>query len=106
MTGFGALTALLAGRVEDPSSVAVAIETEKDLLVSALRAAGFTVYAINPRAVARCRERYGQAGGKSDPGDAVVLADGRITGPGGNALRQPSSHSRGTSYRGSHRVVL
>ena len=75
VTGFGALIALLADHIEDPSSVAVAIETEKGLLVAALRAAGFTVYAINPRAVARYRERYGQAGGKSDPGDAIVLAD-------------------------------
>lgn len=75
VTGFGELMALIAERVEDPTSVAVAIETEKGLLVAALRAAGFTVYAINPRAVARYRERYGQAGGKSDPGDAVVLAD-------------------------------
>jgi len=75
VTGFGALMALLADHVEDPSRVAVAIETEKGLLVAALRAAGFTVYAINPRAVARYRERYAQAGGKSDPGDAVVLAD-------------------------------
>lgn len=75
VTGFDALMALLAEHVEDPSRVAVAIETEKGLLVAALRAAGFTVYAINPRAVARYRERYGQAGGKSDPGDAVVLAD-------------------------------
>jgi hypothetical protein len=32
------------------------------------------VYPINPRAVARYRERHGQAGGKSDPGDAAVLA--------------------------------
>ena len=75
VAGFGGLLTLLANHVEDPSSVAVAIETEKGLLVAALRAAGFTVYAINPRAVARYRERYGQAGGKSDPGDAVVLAD-------------------------------
>ncbi|HEX3310840.1 MAG TPA: transposase [Streptosporangiaceae bacterium] len=36
---------------------------------------GLAVFAINPRAVARYRERYGQAGGKSDPGDAVVLAN-------------------------------
>lgn len=75
VVGFGELMALIADRVEDPTSVAVAIETEKGLLVAALRAAGFTVFAINPRAVARYRERYGQAGGKSDPGDAVVLAD-------------------------------
>jgi hypothetical protein len=37
----------------------VAIETDKGLLVAALRAAGFVVYAINPRAVARYRERHG-----------------------------------------------
>lgn len=48
----------------------VAIETDKNLLVVALADAGFTVYPINPRAVARYRERHGQAGGKSDPGDA------------------------------------
>lgn len=73
--GFGQLMALLAEHVEDPSTVPIAIETDKGLLVAALRAAGMVVYAINPRAVARYRERRGQAGGKSDPGDAMVLAD-------------------------------
>ncbi len=67
--------AILGDHAEDPSAVPVAIETDKGLLVAALRAAGLAGYAINPRAVARCRERHGQAGGKSDPGDAVVLAD-------------------------------
>ena len=67
--------ALLAEHTESPAAVPVAIETEEGLLVAALRAAGFAVYAINPRAVARYRERYAQAGGKSDPGDAIVLAD-------------------------------
>src|SRR5712692_5541190 len=70
VNGFGELMALLAEHSEDPTGVAIAIETEQGLLVAALRAAGFTVYAINPRAVARYRERYAQAGGKSDPGDA------------------------------------
>jgi len=55
--------------------VAVAIETDKNLIVAALQAAGLSVYAINPRAVARYRERSAQAGGKSDPGDAIVLAN-------------------------------
>lgn len=41
----------------------------------ALAAAGFTVYPINPRALARYRERHGQAGGKSDPADAIALAN-------------------------------
>jgi transposase len=73
--GFGELMSLLAEHAERPAEVPVAIETDKGLLIAALLASGFVVYAINPRAVARYRERHGQAGGKSDPGDAVVLAD-------------------------------
>jgi transposase len=73
--GFAELLAAVAEHSEQSEDVAVAIETDKGVLVAALQAAGFTVYGINPRAVARYRERHGQAGGKSDPGDAVVLAD-------------------------------
>ena len=40
-----------------------------------LVAAGYQVYAINPLAVARYRDRHNVAGAKSDPGDAKVLAD-------------------------------
>ena len=65
---------LLAEHADDPASVPVAIETDKNLIVTALQAAGLTVFAINPRAVARYRERHGQSGKKSDPGDAAVLA--------------------------------
>jgi transposase len=72
--GFTDLVTLIAEHGGDAASVPVAIETDKNLIVVALLAAGFTVYPINPRAVARYRERHGQAGGKSDPGDAVVLA--------------------------------
>jgi transposase len=75
ITGFGQLVALLAEHAPEPTAIEVAIESDKGLLVAALRAAGFVVFAINPRAAARYRERYGQAGGKSDPGDAVVLAN-------------------------------
>jgi hypothetical protein len=77
VAGFGRLLTMLAEYAPDgePSAVEVAIETDKGLLVAALVAAGVRVFAINPRAVARYRERYGQAGGKSDPGDAVVLAN-------------------------------
>ncbi len=73
-TGFGTLLTLIAdhgGSVEDTP---IAIETDKNLLVVALADAGFALYPINPRAVARYRERHGQAGSKSDPGDAAVLA--------------------------------
>jgi len=75
LPGFTELMALLAEHTEDPTSVPVAIETDKNLIVVALQAAGFTVFAINPRAVARYRERHGQSGKKSDPGDAALLAD-------------------------------
>ena len=66
---------LIAEHGGSPEDTPIAIETDKNLLVVALAGAGFTVYPINPRAVARYRERHGQAGGKSDPGDAAVLAD-------------------------------
>ena len=51
--GFGELLTLLTEHTPDPTAVSVAIETDKGLLVAALQAAGFVVYAINPRAVAR-----------------------------------------------------
>lgn len=73
--GFGDLLGLLAEYTDDPTEVPVAIETDKNLLIVALQAVDVTVYAINPRAVARYRERYGQAGGKTDTADAIVLAD-------------------------------
>jgi hypothetical protein len=70
-TGFNKLLALIAEHEGSAQDTPVSIETDKNLLVVALVEAGFTVYPINPRAVARYRERYGQAGGKSDPGDAA-----------------------------------
>ncbi|MEX5638065.1 IS110 family transposase, partial [Parafrankia sp. FMc2] len=75
IAGFTGLMTLLAAHTDDPTTVPVAIETDKNLLVVALQSAGLTLFAINPRAVARYRERHGQAGTKSDPGDARVLAD-------------------------------
>src|SRR4051794_29272248 len=75
ITGFGQLVELLAEHAAEPTAIEIAIESDKGLLVATLRAAGFVVFAINPRAVARHRELYDQAGGKSDPGDAVVLAN-------------------------------
>lgn len=73
-TGFSELLDLIAENGGSPEQTPVAIETDKNLIVVALAGAGFTIYPINPRAVARYRERHGQAGGKSDPGDAAVLA--------------------------------
>jgi transposase len=53
----------------------VAIETPRGLLVAALRATGRQVFAINPMAVARYRERHTVSRKKSDHGDAMVLAN-------------------------------
>ncbi len=74
-TGFGRLLELIAECGGGPGITPVALETDKHLLVSALQHAGFEVFAINPRAVARYRERLGQAGVKTDSRDAKVLAD-------------------------------
>jgi hypothetical protein len=57
------------------SRIPVAIETPRGLLVAALRAAGRPVYAINPMAVARYRDRHTTSRGKSDHADALVLAN-------------------------------
>lgn len=55
--------------------IPVAIETSRGLLVSCLRATGRPVFAINPLAVARYRDRHSVARRKSDAGDALVLAN-------------------------------
>lgn len=73
--GVSAFHALIAERVNDPEEVLVGIETDHGLWVTSLIAAGYRVYAINPKAVARYRERHQVGGGKSDAGDAKVLAD-------------------------------
>jgi transposase len=69
----------LIGRFADagagPGQVAVGIETDRGPWVAALIAAGYAVYAVNPRQAARYRERHGMSGAKSDAGDAHVLAD-------------------------------
>lgn len=75
LPGFTALLELIAEHGGDPEQTPVAIETDKNLFVVALAAAGFTVYPINPKALARYRERHGQSGAKSDPADATTLAN-------------------------------
>ena len=73
--GLTALLNLLAEHGDTPENrIPVAIETPRGLLVACLRAAGRTVYPINPMAVARYRDRHSVSGGKSDLGDSLVLA--------------------------------
>jgi transposase len=75
VSGVGQLHELIAEHVEDPAEVVVGIETDRGLWVGSLVAAGYQVYAVNPLAVARYRERHSQSGAKSDAADARVLAD-------------------------------
>ena len=75
LEGMTALHALLAEHAQDPSEVAVSIETERGPWVAALIGSGYRVYAINPRVAARYRERHQVGGGKSDRGDARMLAN-------------------------------
>jgi hypothetical protein len=78
--GIARLHALI-GRFTDPDDeagagqVLIGIETDRGPWVTALIAAGYRVFAINPLQVARYRERGTTSGAKSDPGDAHVLAD-------------------------------
>jgi transposase len=60
---------------DEPTDVVLGIETDRGLWVGALTAAGYQVYAINPLAVARYRDRHHVSGAKSDASDAKLLAD-------------------------------
>ena len=73
--GVGRLHELVAEHAQEPSQVLVGIETDRGLLVGSLVQAGYHVYAINPLAASRYRERHVVSRAKSDRGDAKVLAD-------------------------------
>src|SRR6478609_4224306 len=82
LAGVTRLHALIAEHLPDPDGVSdptvevvVGIETERGPWVASLIAAGYTVYAVNPRSAARYRERHSTSGAKSDAGDAHVLAE-------------------------------
>ena len=78
VAGIARLHELIAGVVAEeaePGQVAIGIETDRGPWVAALVAAGYRVFAINPRQVARYRERHGTSGAKSDAADAHTLAD-------------------------------
>jgi transposase len=62
-------------QAEAASRVKIGIETDRGPWVAALVAAGYEVYAINPKKAAEYRGRHSTSGAKSDPGDAHVLAE-------------------------------
>src|ERR1700730_17563718 len=68
LEGVRRLHALVAEHVDDPTQVAVGIETPTGLLPQALVAAGYELYAITPKAASRYRERHSGSGAKSDAG--------------------------------------
>jgi transposase len=62
-------------RVGAPATLPVALERPSGLVVDTLMEAGFPVVPIHPNVVKATRPRYAAAGGKSDSGDAYLLAD-------------------------------
>jgi transposase len=75
LAGARQLHELIAEHADQPQQVVIGIETDRGLLVQSLLAAGYQLYAINPLAVNRYRDRHATSGAKSDAGDAKVLAD-------------------------------
>src|SRR6476469_7742730 len=82
LAGVTRLHALIAEHLPEPGGdpdpaveVMVGIETERGPWVASLVAAGYTVYALNPRSAARYRERHSTSGAKSDAADAHALAE-------------------------------
>jgi transposase len=75
LVGISGLHELIADHVDEPSQVVIGIETDRGLWVQALGVSGYEVFAVNPLAVARYRDRHQVSGAKSDAGDAKVLAD-------------------------------
>jgi transposase len=75
LAGLTRLQSLIAEQAEDPAQVAIGVERPDGLMVRALRAAGYRIYAVNPLAASRYRDRHAISKKKSDAADALMLAD-------------------------------
>ena len=75
LAGIGRLHELIAEHAADSAQVVIGIEIDRGLWVDALTAAEYQVFAINPLAAARYRDRHHVSGAKSDASDAKLLAD-------------------------------
>jgi transposase len=87
---------------------AIAVERPSGLLIDTLVQAGFDVVPIHPNVVKASRPRYSAAAGKSDPGDAFLLADLlRTDGHRFRPLQPPSDDTRAlrTLVRGRDDLV-
>lgn len=72
--GFATLHAAIAQQQSDPNQVLVALETSRGLLVYDLLCQGYQVYAINPKAVNRYKDRHVLSSAKDDRLDALAQA--------------------------------
>lgn len=82
-------------RIGPVGTLPVALERPSGLLVDTLLEAGFPVVPIHPNQVKASRARYTAARGKSDAGDAYILADLlRTDGHRFEPLRAPSEATR------------
>ncbi|MFO1035292.1 MAG: IS110 family transposase [Geminicoccaceae bacterium] len=101
-------------RAAPPAELPVALERPSGLIVDALIEAGHPVIPIHPNVVKACRPRYRAAGGKSDPGDAYLLADLLRTDghrfqrlvPASDEIRALRALVRGRDDLVAHRVAL
>jgi len=77
ITRFHELVATSCGEEAEPdlAQVVVVIETDRGPWVKALAAAGYRVYAVNPKQAARHKEAIAVSGKKDDFFDAGALAD-------------------------------
>ena len=62
-------------RLAPPAALPVAVERPSGLLIDSLVDGGFIVVPIHPNVLKATRARYAAAHGKSDAGDAFILAD-------------------------------
>ena len=75
LEGMRRLHELVAKHAQESEQVVVGIETDRGLLVQFLLGSGYQVFAINPLAVSRYRDRHTTSRAKSDTGDAKLLAE-------------------------------
>ncbi|MBP2034978.1 hypothetical protein J2Z77_000762 [Streptomyces avidinii] len=76
LEGYQVLLDLLADHGDSAEMpIPVAIETSRGLLVATLRTGARQIFAFNPMAASRYRDRHGVSRKKSDPGDALMLAN-------------------------------
>ena len=97
LAGFTALTTVLDRLASDRCEVGIALEIDHGLFVHALRDAGYRVFAINPMAVDRYRDRYRVSRAKFDAVDALVLA---------NLLRTDAGRHREITVDSEQAVVV